>query len=429
MKLPQIIKLENGLTIVLLEKPDTYSVSFCAAVRAGSKYETAGNVGAAHFFEHMLFEGTEKYSDSKKLGWFLEKAGGRNSAWTDKDYVQYTVKLPKDQWEIGLEYLSQILFHPRFSSEMVENEKKIITEEYKRKTDNSEIEAWELFMINAFDQNTYLGRSILGTLPAINSLTVSKLEEYLRLQYVPENIVLCIVGNFASNEVLSVLKNYFENKNVKAQKIIENNKIDTAKKKVFFEPSSDLQTQIVLGFITDVTLSHRDLPILKLIRNLLGFGLGSRIVQELVYKKGIAYSTAAWNTSYQDIGLFNISCGVSPKNVTIAIESILHEFTKLKTIKITKSELKGAVIQELAEEYYSYENNESVSSTLALQQLLEDKIKSIKDKQNELETISQDDITNIARKYFTAHTLKCLIRGNTSSDQKKKVKEAIGNFK
>jgi len=429
MRLPQTIKLKNGLIVVLLQKPDSYSVSLCVVLNAGSKYETSETIGAAHFLEHMLFEGTDKYPDSSTLGWLLESIGGRSTAWTDKDYVQYSVKLPKDKWKVGLEYLSQVLFHSKFSSEMVKNERKIIAEEYKRKIDNSEIEAWELFMAETFGSRSYLGRSILGNPNAINMLTKSKLEDYLRHYYTPYNMVLVLVGKFDLEETLDKVSHYFESKDRGNHELIYRADVKTTNKKIFFKHSSNLQNQIVLGFVTGVTLNHKDLPVLKIIRNLLGFGLGSRIVQELVYKLGVAYSTAAWNVSYQETGIFSITCGVSTENVDIAVQAILSEFTKLKENNVTKKELKNAIAQELAEEFYVYENNESAAASFALQQLLEGEIKGIKHKQEELMKVSQDDIRNVARKYFTGRTLKCLIRGKSSQAIKKKIEDKINHFK
>src|SRR3990167_3825338 len=123
MREPKIITISNGLKVIFLDKKEAFSVSLSAIVRAGSKYENRDEVGAAHFFEHMLFEGTEKFPDSKKLAWSLEEIGGKSSAWTDKDYVEYLVKVPKDHLERGLVYLSQILFHPILTNESVEKEK------------------------------------------------------------------------------------------------------------------------------------------------------------------------------------------------------------------------------------------------------------------------------------------------------------------
>ena len=79
MKEPKIITLSNGLKVIFLDKKEAFSVSVCAIVRAGSKYENRDEVGAAHFFEHMLFEGTEKFPNSKKLAGSSEEVGGKSS--------------------------------------------------------------------------------------------------------------------------------------------------------------------------------------------------------------------------------------------------------------------------------------------------------------------------------------------------------------
>lgn len=412
MKEPNIITLNNGLKVVFLERREALSVSFCAVVRAGSKYENRNEIGAAHFFEHMLFEGTQKYPDSKTLAWFLEKIGGKSSAWTDKDYVEYSVRVPKGYFERGLEYLSQILFHPMLVNEAVEKEKNIIFEEFYRKTDNSEVEAWEIFMEKTFGKENYLGRSVLGTIEDVKSLNLEKLSDFFNRYYIPSNITLIVIGNFEERAVLQKIKKYFEDVTEGESVTPSTGIANLSKTKIFISKSKDIQSQIALAFITGIKISDEDLWVFKIIRNIFGMGVGSKIIQELVYARGIAYSTGVWNWNYEETGLFCVSAGVSAQNVQQAVNAILNEFRKIKRVLVSKEELTQAINGELAEEYYLHENIENLALNYGLQFVLQNKICSIKDTERKLRAVTSEKIIEAANKYFTNDRLKCVVKGN-----------------
>lgn len=415
MKEPKIITLANGFKVIFLDKREAFSVSLCAIVRAGSRYENLDEIGAAHFFEHMLFEGTEKFPDSKSLAWVLERIGGKSSAWTDRDYVEYSVKVPKDYFEVGLEYLSQILFHPIFTDKTVKKEKNIVFEEFYRKTDNSEVEVWEIFMEKAFGKDNYLGRSVLGTLEDVKSLNTRKLSGFFNRYYKASNMTLVVMGKFQEMFMLQRVKKYFENES--EGKLVEHTQatIRLSENKVFITKSKDIQSQIALAFITGVKISDEDLWVLKIIRNILGIGVGSRIMQELVYRRGIAYSTGVWNWNFEETGLLCVSAGVSAANVKEAIYAILEEFKKIKRGLVSDEELIHAINGELAEEYYLRENIESLALNYGIQFVLQNKIYTTKDIEKKLMAVTKERIIEAANKYFTSDNLRCVIKGNVPS--------------
>ena len=326
--------------------------------------------------------------------------------------MEYSLSVPKDHLERCLEYLSQILFHPMLTDKSVEKEKNIIFEEFYRKTDNSEVEAWEIFMEKTFGKENYLGRSILGTLKDVKSLNLEKLSGFFSRYYKASNVTLVVIGKFQEKMMLEKVKRYFENE--PEGKPAESNKsiISMSENKVFISKSKDIQSKIALAFITGVTISSEDLWVLKIIRNILGIGVGSRIMQELVYGRGIAYSTGVWNWNFEETGLFCVSAGVSASNVQEAIYSILGEFKKIKKGLISEEELTHAINGELAEEYYLRENIESLALSYGIQFVLQNKIHTIKDIEKKLRAITREKIIEAAHKYFTGDQLRCVIKGN-----------------
>lgn len=422
------IRLKNGLKIAFFQRSELKGVYFSVSVGAGTIQENEENIGAAHFFEHMLFEGTEKYPNSMKLGWALEQIGGKSTAWSDRDYVQYSVSIPKDNIESGLEYLSQILFHPLILKSTVATEKKIITEEYNRKLDNNETEAWEKFMEHVFGTSSYLGRSVLGTVQAINDLDESILAKYFNTYYVPNNMSLSVVGDFEYKEVLKIINRFFGQYHPKKIPTKRNPGIIPNTQHFSILTSNYNQSQIVLGFLSGVNIHNKNTWIFKIIRSLLGFGFGAKIVQKLVYDKGISYATAVWNISYQDTGIFLVSCGVSELNVPVAVNEILKEFAELKTKKISKEELSGIVKQTLSEEYYLHDTPEYFASSTSTDLLLKEDVETIDEKKKLLENVSPEDIQRIAKKYFTRENLYLLVMGAVRKKTKDNVQKITSEF-
>ena len=91
----------------------------------------------------MLFEGTDRFPSSKELVTYIESVGGRSGAFTEKEFVLFYVKIPKKDIDMGIHYLSEILFRSKLENSAIKKEKNIVLEELKRKLDNPEVEIWD----------------------------------------------------------------------------------------------------------------------------------------------------------------------------------------------------------------------------------------------------------------------------------------------
>ncbi len=204
-----LIRLKNGLTLVLQQVSEVNSVSVSMGIRAGSRYETRVSAGLAHFLEHMLFEGTKLYPTAKKLAEQIERVGGYSGAYTNREYVIYSVKVSEKHLEIAFNYLSQIMFDSTLESNNIEKEKSIVLEEINRVMDNPEQVIWEEWMKWVWGANQSIGRSILGDNETVKRITRDKLYSYLQNFYVPKNMVITIVGNFSLLEAEKYVRKYF----------------------------------------------------------------------------------------------------------------------------------------------------------------------------------------------------------------------------
>lgn len=418
-------KLTNGMRVVFQPVPESKSVAIYLSVRAGPRYEEEKNSGLAHFLEHMLFEGTNRFTDARGLANYIESVGGRSGAWTDKEYVTYYVKVLPEYVEKATDYLSDIIFNSRLDEKNIEKEKGIVTEEMKRKIDNPEAETLDSWMMWAWGKNQSLGRSTLGELQTINKLSKKKILNYLKKFYFPSNMAIVVVGNFSEEKAKKYLRKYF-NKG-------ENNKLpeilpvqyEQKKDPIKIVSSNTEQIQIICGFITDINYFNDDRYVLMLLAEILGGSVISRLFYKLIYELGIAYSSTTYSWIFNDTGLFITYTAVSDSNVNEAIKQIFNEIRKIKTEVIRDKELIANKEKIKARLYYDMETTDSVAYLYSCQLITEGKITTPEEIVGKISSIKASHLKRIANKYFNSENLRILIRGKVNSNIKKEIREEL----
>ena len=421
----QKVLLPNGLQVLMHQAAALNSVTIEVAIKAGPRYEDQNNIGIAHFLEHMLFEGTKRFPTSKELALFLENKGGVSGAWTSKENVIYYVKVPKWNLETAFDYLSEILFNSTLSSQDIEKEKKIIQEELSRRIDNSEVQIFDEWFEWVWGKEQTLGRSTIGSLETIQSVTKIKLQNYLHSFYQPENIVLGIAGNFISKDVLKYCKQYFGRKSdekagnfSKTQFVPKDNVVQIIQKET-------RQAYLVLGFVTGAHYLHEDRFPFRLITDILSLGVSSRLFHRLVYKLGLAYSAGAYSWSFTDTGLFYTYGGFSPDKITQAIEVIVEELQKLKEETISEEELDIVKEKDTASVLFNLESPEAIADYLSTSQLLEKRVLTPEQLAIEVKKVTPSKVQEISKKYFNRKNLAVTIIGPIDKKESSKIEEAL----
>lgn len=420
--------LKNGLKVFLQSIPESKSVSIYLTVKAGPRYEQREESGLAHFLEHMLFEGTHRFNNAKRLAEYVEGVGGKSGAWTDKEYVTYYVKVLPEYVERGLDYLSDILFNSSINGIEIEKEKGIIIEEMNRRNENPEVFVSDQWLEWTWGDNQSIGRSTIGNIENIKKLKKEKIQGYLERFYVPSNMTIVIVGNFVEKDIKKSLENYFHIQGNNYHSKILPIKFTPKKQVVKFIKSRTEQIQICLGFVTNVNYFNEDKYVLWLISEILGGSTSSRLFYELIYGLGIAYTAGAYAWLFNDTGLFITSTGVSQKSIQKAIEVILHEIDNIKTELISEGELKSNKAKIRARLYYDFEATDAIAYLYSSQLSTEGKITFLDELVSKFDSVSSEEIRRIAVKYFNPKFISILILGNISKDIKIQVSDTINKF-
>ena len=203
------VTLENGLEIIVWPDHDIPNVALYYFVRAGGRNEYPGITGLSHFFEHMMFNGTEDLEPGE-FDRIMEAAGGQNNAYTSNDITVYQDWFPRSALETIFEIESERLQNLEFDPEAIENERGVIASERRTTVDNNNISRLvEQVRATAYVAHPYQF-PIIGWPSDIESWTQEDLESFYRTYYAPNNITMVVVGDVTPDEIFALAEDYLE---------------------------------------------------------------------------------------------------------------------------------------------------------------------------------------------------------------------------
>src|SRR5262245_39243056 len=333
--------LHNGLKVLLVENHSLPTVSLTASVLAGARYDPESKAGLAIMVSRLLDEGTETRT-SLEIADAIESVGGAIE--TDGSFERIIAAagvLNKDV-DLGLELLSDLLIRPAFPEDYVEKERERTLSEIVSAQDRPQVVAgW------AFNELVYqdhpMHRPSHGYPNTVEGLTRDDLLEFHRRYFVPNNVILSIVGDFQVAEILPKIEKTFgawQSKPVVFPVYPEALRQMSKRTKFITMPAQQLN--IYLGHL-GVTRTNPDYYALQLLDTILGGGAGftARIPQRLRDELGLAYTTFAsiTMTAGIDPGRFIAFIGTSPENMKLAIDGLLGEIRRIIEEPVTAQEL------------------------------------------------------------------------------------------
>ena len=203
----EVLRLENGLRVVLLPNPSQPMAGLYTQVEVGSAWEDFATSGMSHMLEHLLFNGTTEYSQ-EELYAAADRVGAYNNAHTTDFYTDFMMVLPAEHLQTGLELQSQMLFHSLLPPEKFAKEQGIVLGELAMSRDRG-----DPFFAETLSDVIYGGSSLalptLGTAATIASLDRDAVYAFYKRWYVPNNMILTVAGRFDRDQTLAWLEEYY----------------------------------------------------------------------------------------------------------------------------------------------------------------------------------------------------------------------------
>ena len=394
--------LPNGLHVILQEDHSTPIVAVSVMYHVGSKNEDPERTGFAHFFEHLLFEG----SDNIKRGEYMkliQAAGGQLNANTTQDRTFYYEVLPSNQLELALWMEAERMAHAKIDTVGVETQRKVVKEEKKQRYDNTPYGQ----LINVIFENAYTTYpyrwSPIGKEQYIDQATLTEFMNFYNTFYVPNNAVLVISGDITVAQTKELINKYYAGipKGTKAiPRPTEVEPAQKAEKRVVFEDNIQLPA-VILGYHIPKQGTD-DYYALQLLTQLLSQGKSSRFEKEIVDKQQKAVQAAAFDLGNEEPGLA-IMLGIANMGVTTeALEAaMLAEIEKVKKSGITEEEYKK--LQNQAENSFIEQNQKDigVATNLATYYTFGGDANLINTELDRYKKVTKDDIKRVANKYLT----------------------------
>lgn len=388
--------LKNGLTVLLKQRP-TNSVAIEVTVKVGSNDEPLRIKGISHFIEHMLFEGTKKRS-AQQIANEIESIGGEINALTANERTSYYIIVLHKYFNRALDILSDIIQNPLFDEKVIEKERRVILDEVNLTFDDPKIHQWILFQGTLYKKHP-CRYPVYGTREAILNLKRKDLIDFYSKYYIPNNIIISIVGN-VDESILKKIENSFsfsKKSLLEQKKVIEPKQIKSLK---FIERRKIAHSYMVFGY-RSVPRNHSDSFVFDVIRAILGRGQSSRLFHEIRTKRGLAYSVGFHYEAGTDYGWVAVYVGTDKKNINKIKEIILKEIKYLKNI--SDNDLKDAINFIEGDYLLSNEDNHTLADVMSIWEIV-GKPNLVKDYVKNIKKVKKEDIKRVVNKYFKNFT-------------------------
>ncbi|MCF8305196.1 MAG: insulinase family protein [Ignavibacteriales bacterium] len=359
-------KLDNGLNVILHQDNSTPIVAVTIMYHVGSKNEDPKRTGFAHFFEHLMFEGS-KNIDRGGYDKIVQKAGGTLNANTSFDRTFYYQILPANQLELGLWLESERLLHLKIDSIGVETQRKVVKEEKKQRLDNQPYGSLlEKTFANAYKVHPYRWTPI-GSAQYIDDATLDEFLEFYKTYYVPNNATLSIAGDIDIDDAKDLIEKYFSDIPSGQRKMLRPEIVEPPMEKEVKEIVYDnVQLPLIVNAYHIPAQGTDDYYALSMLTTLLSGGKSSRLYKELVDNKQVALQAGSIPFALEDPGLFITfaipNIGIEPDSLQNEIGS---EIAAVKKDLITEREFEKLQNQIEADFVTQNSTVEGIAESLA----------------------------------------------------------------
>ncbi len=397
--------LSNGLRIIQVSSPTP--VAYCGfAIDAGTRDETSGEQGMAHFVEHLIFKGT-----TKRKAWHIlnrmERVGGDLNAFTNKEETIIYTAFLAEHFARAVELLADIVFHSTFPKNEIAKEVDVILDEIQSYEDSPSDLIFDDFE-NLIFKGHSLGRNILGDPNLLKTFGSDDALNWTRRFYKPSNMVFFFYGNVDFRHLVRCVEKYVgEIPDSKAEKLYVPLPDYLPERRVIHRDTH--QAHVMIG-CRSYDAHNEKRTGLYLLNNILGGpGMNSRLNIALREHRGLVYSVESNLTSYTDTGVFSIYFGCDPKDVDTCLTLVEKELKRLCMARLTDSQLAAAKKQIIGQIAVASDNFENLALDMGKTFLHYNRYESQEEVFQRIEALSADCLMEVANEIFDEHRRSVLI--------------------
>jgi zinc protease len=410
--------LPNGLKVLLVENSSIPTVSLTASVLTGARYDPESKAGLAIMVSRLLDEGTATRT-SLEIADAIESVGGSIETDGSFERIIATASVLNKDVDLGLELLADLLIWPIFPQEFVDKEKERTLAEIQSAQDRPQIVAgW------AFNELVYqdhpLHRPSHGYPETVEKITRGDLLDFHGRFFVPNNVLLSMVGDFRVPHLLPKVEKFFGGWVSKPVVFptYENPVRQTTKRTKFITMPAQ-QLNIYMGHL-GITRTNSDYYALQVLDTILGGGAGftARIPQRLRDELGLAYTTFAsiTMTAGMDPGRFIAFIGTSPENMKLATEGLINEVRRIIEEPVTAQELQDAKDYLTGSFVFAFESSPQIARFLVHAEVYGLGFDYVEKYPEYIRAVTVEEISRVAKKYLDSENYALVVVGPVAED-------------
>ena len=423
--------LKNGLRIIHLPSPS--QVVYCGyQIAAGTRNESSGEEGIAHFCEHMTFKGTERRNAIQIIN-ALEGVGGELNAFTNKEDTVFYAAISKEHFSQAVDILTDIVFHSQYPQHEIEKEVEVICDEIESYNDSPAELIYDDFENIIFEGHP-LGHNILGNAEQLRTYTTEDALRFVRRNYRTNNAIFFAYGDVDFAKICKSVECRTDSIECRVENVEfataaeiscgavarsssagllpegrKNSKLYTLNSQLIVRQLSTHQSHVMLG--TRAYDIHHPMRIpLYLLNNILGGpGMNARLNISLRERNGLVYTVESTMVSYSDTGIWCIYFGCDSHDIKRCLKLVRRELDKMMQKPLSASQLRNAKRQLKGQIAIACDNREQFALDFGKSFLHYGWEKDITHLYESIDKVTAEDIQKVANELFATNMLTTLI--------------------
>jgi len=397
--------LANGLTVLLKVHRAAPVVSVRMDCKTGSIYEQEYlGCGMSHLFEHLLHGSATTTRSEAEARELLDAIGGNTNAYTSFDRTAYFINTTRDHMATAVGLLGDWLTRPTWPQEAFDREWSVVQRELERDIDNPDRQLHYLTMETMYQVHP-ARFPIIGYQPVVQTLTKEDIVSYHQRMYVPDNLIVCIVGDIDLDDALAAVQKEFDQfarKKVRTISLPQEPRMATPR---FASKRMNVQAAMLRLAYPTIPLDHPDLYALDVLSYVLTEGDSSRLARS-IRDQGLTYTISSYSwTPNWGRGMLAITARLAPDKMDAAIKAIGEQIQKLQTEPIGADELEQAKRQKAAEHVFGLQTADQIAEAMVTDYTSTGDVQFSRAYVENIQKVTAEQIREMAIKYLQPQQL------------------------
>ena len=408
---PKRVELQNGLVIFLQEDHELPFIDGSILIRGGRRDEPAAKTGLVGLYGQTWRTSGTATLDGDTLDDQMENKAAKIETGGGLASTSLSWSSLKGDFDTVFPLATDLLLHPAFKEDKLDLAKQQIDTGISRRNDSAESIAGREVSQLAYGKNSPYGRQT--EYATVDAVTLADLQAWHEKTVVPNGMIVSLSGDFDSGQMETKLRAAFSGLKRGSLPAPVKNEFSGPKPGIFFVEKSDVNQSSVNVFGLGTERNNPDLYALAVMNEIFSGGFGSRVIQEVRTKLGLAYSVGgSFGAAYDHPGLFVVGVGTKSESTVPATKAVLDEIGKLKTQPPSPDELKSAKDQVLNSFIFNYDSPDKILTEQVTLAFYDYPLDFLDKYRAGVEKVSAADVTRVATKYIDVSKLAIIVVGN-----------------